>query len=52
MAFHDLQEPLRKVKCKKIVDIHKGNITVESAPGEGTTFMIDLPKNESEGSDT
>ncbi len=26
--------------CKKIVDIHKGGIQVQSTPGEGTTFII------------
>jgi len=26
--------------CKKIVDIHKGEMQVESKPGEGTTFTI------------
>jgi signal transduction histidine kinase len=29
--------------CKKIVDIHHGKISVESTPGEGTTFLISLP---------
>ena len=29
--------------CRKIVSIHKGNIGVNSIPGEGTTFTIDLP---------
>ena len=28
---------------KKIVDIHKGQISVESSPGVGTTFRIELP---------
>lgn len=28
--------------CKKIVDMHKGEINVESKPGEGTTFTIVL----------
>lgn len=34
--------------CKKIVDIHKGNITAQSAPGEGTTFKIELPREKSD----
>jgi chemotaxis family two-component system sensor kinase Cph1 len=34
--------------CKKIVDIHKGTLTVESALGEGTTFMIELPQQEND----
>lgn len=29
--------------CKKIVEAHCGEITVESTPGEGTSFIIDLP---------
>jgi two-component system, chemotaxis family, sensor kinase Cph1 len=28
--------------CKKIVDIHKGKIDVNSKPGVGTTFIIEL----------
>ncbi len=30
--------------CKKIVELHKGNIRVESNEGIGTTFFIELPK--------
>jgi len=29
--------------CKRIVDAHGGKITVESAPGKGTTFKVILP---------
>lgn len=28
--------------CKKIVDVHKGKLSVTSTPGEGTTFIIEL----------
>jgi len=27
----------------KIVEVHAGTLTVESAPGSGTTFVIELP---------
>lgn len=29
--------------CKRIVEAHGGNIQARSQPGEGTTFIIDLP---------
>ena len=32
--------------CKKIVDNHKGKITVKSKEGEGTEFIIWLPMGE------
>ena len=30
--------------CKKIVDQHSGRIWVESNPGEGTAFHVELPR--------
>ncbi|KDE48533.1 hypothetical protein DI43_03230 [Geobacillus sp. CAMR12739] len=29
--------------AKKIVDIHHGTISVQSQPGEGATFIVELP---------
>jgi signal transduction histidine kinase len=29
--------------CKEIVDLHRGRIEAESAPGRGTSFVVRLP---------
>jgi light-regulated signal transduction histidine kinase (bacteriophytochrome) len=29
--------------CKKIVERHSGHVSLESTPGEGTTFTVHLP---------
>lgn len=36
--------------CRRIVDRHGGKIVAESVPGEGATFVIDLPKRQPETS--
>ncbi len=33
--------------CKQIIEAHRGKIWAESAPGQGTTFFIELPINSS-----
>jgi signal transduction histidine kinase len=30
---------------KKLIDLHGGNLNLESEPGVGTTVQIDLPPN-------
>ncbi len=34
--------------CKQIVVAHQGQISVKTAPGKGTTFMIELPVSQKE----
>ncbi|MGI9158842.1 MAG: ATP-binding protein [Saprospiraceae bacterium] len=29
--------------CKRIIELHQGDIQVESAPGEGSRFVVELP---------
>lgn len=29
--------------CKKIIEAHRGKLLVESKPGDGTTFMVEIP---------
>ena len=36
---------------KQIVSLHKGDIQVESKPGEGTTFVVTLPMHPAENID-
>jgi len=31
--------------CKQIIQAHRGKIWAESTPGQGTTFLIELPMN-------
>lgn len=37
--------------CRKIVERHDGEITAESQPGEGTTFVCTLPCEQPEMSE-
>jgi signal transduction histidine kinase len=31
--------------CKRIIELHQGDIQVDSAPGEGSRFIVELPSN-------
>lgn len=37
--------------CRKIIKNHKGEITLDSAPGNGTTFRILLPISNDDAKD-
>lgn len=41
---HRLGAGLGLAFCKKVIDGHNGIISVQSKPGDGTTFTIILPK--------
>jgi signal transduction histidine kinase len=34
--------------CKRIVDIHRGYLSVSSVIGEGSTFIVELPSKAGE----
>ncbi len=38
--------------CSRIIRRHNGNLQVESAPGEGTTFIVTLPVRQSAAQST
>ena len=52
-AIENLWKPLQTTKakgmgmglaiCKRIIEAHSGNVSVESKPREGTTFTVRLP---------
>jgi len=35
--------------CRKIVERHQGSITAHSVPGNGATFIVELPLDQSNG---
>ncbi len=35
--------------CRKIVELHGGTITAVSAPGQGATFIVNLPVRDFQG---
>uniref|UniRef100_UPI000472DE7E sensor histidine kinase n=1 Tax=Paenibacillus forsythiae TaxID=365616 RepID=UPI000472DE7E len=36
---------------KKIIDLHRGKVSAQSSPGEGTVFVVALPVSLKEGSE-
>lgn len=42
-VFYHENTGLRLSTVRQIIDLHGGNIEVESEPGKGETFRVDLP---------